>query len=250
MVIYATKTNREMETFKINKKLLWILVVILIFFCNCNEIKNNNEKIIKELTIPELIKTTYELRKDDIFLELCQLLNDSILANKYFWLQTITEINEEFKTIDWGFSVEQNYPPSVSTRLLFDVCINNDNKILIQNKYVNINEIKALATEYIFNPDIIDKHITNVNVDVDFLGTMNISQVMAVLSINVKNKKGLSVEEWTLFFDCMYELMSVFEEKKNEIANNKWGNNFDLLNYEQKLAITKIVDFRLSLFFE
>lgn len=254
MAFYAPKPQWKMETFKINikQKLFWLLlisIVSLISLTSCNN-KHIEEKPISELTISELVKVAYESRNDDVFPELCQLLNDSILESNHFWLQTITTINKETKTIDWMFLVELGHLPEISTRLIFDVCINNENKIFIMNELANINDINVMVNEYKFNPNSIDKHITNEIIYVDYFGEVERSNVGFLLSTDVKSKNGLSVEEWTLFFQCMNEIVSVFEDKKNELANNKWDKNFDLLDYNQQLAIIEIVGFYLSLFFD
>jgi hypothetical protein len=237
-----------MATLKINMnlKLFGLSLIFLISFTSCN----NNAKSINELTVSELVKTAYELRNDDIFPEICQLLNDSIVESKRFWLQSITVIHKETQMVDWMFLVEFGHLPEVSARLIFDVCINNENEILVMKEFANVNDIKKMANEYKFNPNSIDKLITNEMIYVDYFGETERSNVGFLLSTDVKSRNGLSVEEWTLFFQCMHEIVSVFEDKRNEIANNKWGKNFDLLDYNQKIAIFEMIGFHLSLFFD
>ncbi|NMC98715.1 MAG: hypothetical protein GYA62_03200 [Bacteroidales bacterium] len=226
---------------------------ILLLFIGCNQSNNNQkiERINNATSVSEIVSLAYELSDDSLFYMLCNKLNDSIMNESFFWLQTMTDIYTTRKEVGWSFvKIKEAVFPEVSDRLLLHVCIRNKNTILINNHYSNIKDIKKIAEDYIFNPDSSDRHITNFITKVDLIGDIEISKVAVFLSIDVKREKRLTVEEWRFYFKCMHELMKIYENKKNEISLAKWNKEYDSLSFDQKVAVTSVVDYRLYLVFE
>jgi hypothetical protein len=69
------------------------------------------------------------------------------------------------------------------------------------------------------------------------------------LSINAKGHK-LSPEEWTVFFNCLHDLVNIYENERNNIAIKKVGINFNSLTFEQKKAFNSLMGYPIMLIFD
>lgn len=208
----------------------------------------NIENLNNVSSSSELILLAYQLRKDSLFYKICNILNDSIRSEEnLFWFSSIIDINYEEKEVLFSFHKIGKLYPIIHVSNCMEVSIENDDTILVENNLGTIDDIKRIAKEYISNPN------SNCNYFkkevIDYFGEVELPIIGTQLIFKVRNKKGLTINEWKIFFDCMHELLSVYEEKRNEISMNKWNIKYDSLDIEKKIAVTKRVNYILFLFF-
>lgn len=235
----------------IKKVLLMTLIILSIISC-LDENKQMDSKIeTKVYKTTELFRIGYELRNcKSIFSHISQRLNDSIFKSpNLYWYQTIILLDEENEKVDWTL-VNESYPlPSgVHDVLSFNICIKNENVFINHNKS-SICQIKDQAEKYIYNTEFAHDKTTKIRKKIDFFGEVETSKINAVIRSNIEAKNELSNDEWKLFFDCFHELVQLIELKKNKISLDKWGIRYNDLSFEKQIAITKYVNFNITIIF-
>ena len=223
---------------------------------SCSPKIRENLDSIELNTIPELVLKAYNSIDSDTFFEICQLLNDSI-ANRtdYFHLEATDCINiyeDEITKNEISLCfMESNerLPNGIPNELLFYICIKDEKTIFIQHKQANISDLKEKAKKYIFEPDSLGKNIVLRKKHTDSFGEVEVSKVGVILSINAQENR-LSSNEWLLFFKSLRELINVFEDKRDSFSVKKTGKKFNSLTFEEKEAISDIVGYQITLFFD
>lgn len=228
-------------------RLLFLITISLGFSC-C---KSHIPKVSEPQNFSELVKYAYYLRNDNNkFVEVSKLLNDTIVNSKTpFYLYTLTEINKIDKTISWVFHEKEKNILRVSDRLIFRICIKDSSSLYINHLKCDLSEIKNMASQYIYYPNGIDKDIIHYKINAEYIGTVEISRVEVHLCCDVQKNSGLSVNEWKLFFDCIHELILVFEEQKDKLAIEKFGQKYEFLPFEKKSIFADVVGYPLIIDF-
>ena len=228
--------------------ILFITLIAVISGC-CNSEKQNNLCSMELNNLSELTQKMYESTNEDIFFNLCQLLNDSI-ANRtnYFYLYTATFINEITNEIKLGIIEMNAQVPPIPSGLILHLCIKDEETIFMENKQINVNDFKKKVQKFIFEPTTTKKHLLGKEY-VESFGEIEVSKIGVVLSINAKENK-ISSNEWLLFFKCLRELVCIYEEERNNIAIKTIGKKFNSLTFEQKKAITEIIGYPIMLNFD
>jgi hypothetical protein len=242
-----------------------LLIVLFLLFENyaCNFSKSNNPKGVhcciqsvsqysqNPVSFSELVRFAYFNRNEQVFPELCRLLNDSILSRKEkTLLWTTSKIDTVSHCIFWKFI---HADPKlfkgllISSRFLFMVCITDENDILIDDCKNDISTIKQQAIEYLFYPEEKFRHITIERHNIDLIGEIEVARTGVLLSRDARN--GLAADEWKLFFDCLHELMLAFEEERNKKSVEIWGVEYHLLSCDKMEALTNVVDYNIIIDF-
>ena len=230
------------------KILLLILISVLV---SCDLKRTNNLYSTVPNSIAELAQKMYELVDTDTFFELCQSFNDSINNRKdYFYLHTATFVNEKTNEVCLGIvELKERIPLKVSDRLILRVCIKDEKTIFVSHKQIEINNLRKNINKYIFEPNSFDKDIVSKKVNTDTFGEIEVSKVGVILSINAKGEK-LSSNEWLLFFKCLREVVTVFENERDILSIKKTKKNYNSLNFEQKKVITEVIGYPIMLIFD
>ncbi len=228
-----------------------ILFTLLLIAISCSEpkYKQNIEKINNASSISELVEIARDLRSGStIFYKVCNMINDSIRSKSYlFSLRTITNIDYEKEEVFWVFEECDNDIPHFTEKLTFEISVENEDTIRIGNELVKVHDIKKFAEEFVSRPDSIcqcyEKDV------IDFFGEVKILKGGTLLSIRVKNEKGITKNEWKLFFNCMNEIISFYENKRNEISKHKWNIEYNSLSFKKKIAVTEMTNFVMFIMF-
>lgn len=229
--------------------LLPLFSSLILVSCKNHVADQKNASQINVSTIEDLLLFAYNSRNDPIFYDICDRLNDSIINGKLAWYQKRLEINEVTEKINWTF-IREDFPiPSVNQRLLFEICIDGSDFILIKCGKASFNDLQALAEEYIFYPDSLEREIVLRRSEYTPLGERDVSRATAVISSDVIGKNGLSMEEWKLFFDCIHEMILLTEKKRNQLSWEEWNKDFESLSFEKQVGISTIIGSRVTLIF-
>lgn len=239
------------------KRYFFLLIVIYFLNYSCKSVESKEKFDFTTKTLPELIRLGYDLRNNDTFPEICRLLNDSILEKKRsFGMLPCTYIEQEVDknndtviiNMNWGFRIIDHLPLGGRDIMFLYVDIKNGN-ILVNKEYQTVNCLQSLAKDYIFNSDSMYWDYTKKRQNFDLLGDIEYSIVTAIISIDVQSN-GLSLQDWSLFFESMHQLSNVYENKQNELALQKWNQNFNTLPLEKKIAINEVIFHRIWLYFK
>ena len=100
--------------------------------------------------------------------------------------------------------------------------------------YINVEQLRDKAKEFIANPYNDDKLPEKVAVDVPFFGTQMVTKFHV---ISLRCDRGTS---YKAYIAVQNELVAAYNELRNELAQSKWQKNFADLNEEQQEAIREI----------
>jgi hypothetical protein len=242
-----------------------LLIVLFLLFENytCNFSKNNNSKDVhcciqsvskysqNPVSFSELVQFAYFNRNEQVFPELCRLLNDSILScKKKIWLWTTSRIDTVNHCLFWKFNQVDSKPYlgiRSRDRFYFRICITDENDIFINDCKNDISAIKQQAIEYLFYPEEEVKYLIIEKRNIDLIGEIEVASTVVELSRDVRD--GLTTDEWKLFFDCLHELVLAFEEERNKKSVEIWGVEYHLLSCDKMEALTNVIDYNIIIDF-
>jgi hypothetical protein len=120
----------------------------------------------------------------------------------------------------------------------------------LNGKLSHISELRKNADCFLFHPDSSLWHLSNEGGKIDFFGKAEFPMMPVALIVDGKRKKGLSVEEWQFFFDCMNEIIMACDNRMNEISLEKWDVDYESLSIEKKEAVWNIAGYNIDLFLD
>ncbi len=128
----------------------------------------------------------------------------------------------------------------IKQRNLLVVLINSNNQILCGDQYVDIKQLKDLVKEFVQNPFNDEHKPEKVEEDVPFFGKVMITKNHI---ISLQNDRGT---EYQSYIDVQNELAKAYNELRNEISKEKFGQLFDALTQEQQDAVIQIYPQKIS----
>jgi biopolymer transport protein ExbD len=128
----------------------------------------------------------------------------------------------------------------VKTRNILVVLINTDNQVLCGGDYIEVKDLKAIAKEFISNPNDDPNLPEKIEDDVPFFGTMKVNKPHV---ISLQNDRGT---RYQAYIDVQNELAAAYNELRNEVSKSKWGKGFDDLNEDQQKAVQMIYPQKIS----
>ncbi len=134
---------------------------------------------------------------------------------------------------------KQNDDQKIKERNVFVVLINKNDQLLVENKPMDISNLKEAAKEFIENPSHKDNLPEFKEVEVPFFGLYPVSKQI----ISLQNDRGTS---YGIYIQAQNELAAAYNELRNELALRKFGKRFDELDEDHQKAVKKIYPQRIS----
>ena len=128
----------------------------------------------------------------------------------------------------------------IKKRNLLLVLINSNNQILCGDQYVDIKQLKDLVKEFVQNPFNDEHKPEKIEEDVPLFGKVMITKNHI---ISLQNDRGT---EYQAYIDVQNELAKAYNELRNEISKEKFGQLFDALTQEQQDAVIQIYPQKIS----
>ena len=119
----------------------------------------------------------------------------------------------------------------IKKRNLFVVKINSLNQLLVQGQEISIRELKEKAKEFIKNESNSETLPEKVAVNIDLLGTMEITDNHV---ISIQNDVDT---QYQIYIDVQNEIIGAYNELRNELSKSKFGKIYDELDEDQQMAI-------------
>jgi biopolymer transport protein ExbD len=130
-------------------------------------------------------------------------------------------------------------PKEIPARNLFVVLVNSNNQLLVEGELIDITQLTEKAKEFVANPtnnpELSDKKSKEINL----LGEVMVSKGI----ISLQNDRGTSYET---YIAVQNELARAYNELRSELAQQKFGKQYEFLNDEQKKAIRSVYPQRIS----
>lgn len=129
----------------------------------------------------------------------------------------------------------------VKERNVLQVRLNKDNQLMCGSDWVNVNQLRAKAKEFIANPNddptLPEKHTKNI----PLLG--GDCQVTENHVISVTNDVGTSYQA---YIEVQNELVAAYNELRDELGKAKFGKVFNDCSKEQQDAIKQFYPQKIS----
>lgn len=113
--------------------------------------------------------------------------------------------------------------PEVRERNIFNVLVNKNDNLLVENQWGDISTLKNTTKEFLSNPgnreDLPEKKVESI----PYLGDFPVSRGI----ISLKNDRGTSYE---MYIKVQNELTAAVNELRNELSKQRFGKSFDELS--------------------
>jgi biopolymer transport protein ExbD len=174
-------------------------------------------------------------------------LNTGSMADISFLLLTFFLLTSSINT-DMGITrklppppPEDMPPPEIRERDIFTVLVNQNDKLLVENKPSDISLLKIQAMEFLQNPANRDDLPVMEKKSIPFLGEIVVPK-NAVISL--KNDRGTS---YNMYIQVQNELTSAINELRDKLSMEKFGVKFSGLSNEDYIeAIKKAIPVNIS----
>ncbi|MBR1784277.1 MAG: biopolymer transporter ExbD [Bacteroidales bacterium] len=130
-------------------------------------------------------------------------------------------------------------PPYVKHRNIFTVLVNKDDRLLYNNEYGRISDLKDRVKEFLGNPDNLPNLPEKTPVDIPGLGMYEVSKGV----ISLRNDRGTSYD---MYLQVQNELTAAINEMRDELATTRFGKHYSDLNKEQHKAIEMAIPVAIS----
>lgn len=132
----------------------------------------------------------------------------------------------------------------VKERNIFVVLINSNNQLLVQGEFLNINQLKDKAKEFIENEADKPNLPELLPLDVTFEGGVTESVLTTKNHIiSLQNDVGTQYQK---YIEVQNELVAAYNELRNEYATNRFGCSYEALSDINKEAVQKIYPQKIS----
>jgi biopolymer transport protein ExbD len=134
---------------------------------------------------------------------------------------------------------KQDDDQKIKERNVFVVLINKNDQLLVENKQMNIKDLKESAKEFIENPEKKDDLPEFKDTEIPYFGLYPVSKQI----ISLQNDRGTS---YGIYIQAQNELAAAYNELRNEISLRKFGKRYDDLDDDKKKAVRKVYPQRIS----
>lgn len=179
----------------------------------------------------------------------CPEVNSSSTADIAFLLLIFFLITTSMDT-DRGLTRQLPPPPEqnqkdnddvkLKARNVLTVFLNLNDQLMCGDDYINVDQLRAKAKEFIANPAndeaMPEKHAK----DVEFFGNVMVTSKHV---ISLRFDRGSSYQA---YLSVQNELVAAYNELRDELANEKWNKNYADLNEDQQKAIREIYPQKIS----
>lgn len=131
-------------------------------------------------------------------------------------------------------------PPDVKERNILKVLVNKSDRLLVQTKFIDISQLRAVAKDFLANPTN-DENLPEIEEKtIDNLGTVRVSKGI----ISLKNDRGTSYD---MYIQVQNELTAAVNELRDELSMQRFGVKFkDLTNADYIDAVSKAIPVAIS----
>ncbi len=119
----------------------------------------------------------------------------------------------------------------INERNILEVLVNKDNFIQVEGEVIQLGELRAVAREFIDNPNEAEDMPEMIDKQVNFFGLIR-AHKNAVISL--QNDLGTT---YGVYLAVQNELLAARDELKNELSLNTWGIAYDDLDEDRMMAV-------------
>lgn len=137
-------------------------------------------------------------------------------------------------------SIGKHQPVAIAPRNLLNVCLTDKDELLCNNHFLGIGELRQLTKAFICN-DRNEVHFPEKIIkNIPYFGNV------AVTSNHVISVQCGRMTTYQAYIDVQNELVGAYNDLRDELANKKWGKEFEKLTLKQQKAICYYYPIRIS----
>ncbi len=130
-------------------------------------------------------------------------------------------------------------PPEVRERNIFTVLVSKDDRLLYNNEYGRIEDLKDRAKEFLGNPENRSNLPEKTPTEIPLLGTVDVSKGV----ISLRNDRGTS---YNMYLQVQNELTAAINEMRDEFSIDHFARKYADLTEEQRKAVDQAIPVAIS----
>ncbi len=135
---------------------------------------------------------------------------------------------------------QQDSEDKIKQRNVLQVFLNMYDQLMVNGEVINVSQLKDKAKEFITNK-LNDETLPELSVkEIEFFGPVQVTEKHV---ISLQNDRSSSYEA---YINVQNELVAAYNELRNEIAQEKFGKQYNELNDDQKKAIREVYPQKIS----
>lgn len=149
----------------------------------------------------------------------------------FFLVTTTMDVDKGLLVKLPPWTEESSEEQDIKEKNIFVVLVNAQNQLLIEDEYASLEDIRRLAKEFI------DNNGDGSCEDCRGLRDPNSSDNPRKAVISLQNDRGTS---YKTFVTVRNELLGAYSELRNDLAERKYGRDYESLSEEDKEAVNEI----------
>ena len=133
--------------------------------------------------------------------------------------------------------------PDVRERNIFVVMVNKDDRLLYNNEYGRIEDLKDRAKEFLGNPNNLPNLPEKEMKEIPGLGREHNPYPVSKGVISLRNDRGTSYD---MYLQVQNELTAAINEMRDELSTTRFGKRYTDLNEEQRKAVDTAIPVAIS----
>ncbi|MFW6095592.1 MAG: ExbD/TolR family protein [Bacteroidota bacterium] len=129
---------------------------------------------------------------------------------------------------------QQKDEKRIKERNIFTVLINSNDRLLVDGEPMQLENLRDEAKEFIANPQNKENLPEKEVKEIPHFGEMEVSK-NAVISL--KNDRETS---YKMYLQVQNELVAAYNELRDELANNQFGEDYDDLDKDKQDAVKEV----------
>ncbi|NBC82865.1 MAG: biopolymer transporter ExbD [Bacteroidetes bacterium] len=134
---------------------------------------------------------------------------------------------------------EQQEDKEIKERNIFTVLVNRDDRLLVEGRVMNLDNLTQEAKMFISNPQNAGNLPEKEVQEIPFFGQYPVSKQV----ISLRNDRGTS---YGMYIKVQNELTRAYNELRDELAIQKFGKKYEELEEAKKDAVKDIYPMRIS----
>ncbi|MGM0375494.1 MAG: ExbD/TolR family protein [Bacteroidota bacterium] len=134
---------------------------------------------------------------------------------------------------------DEEPPPPIKDRNVFEVLINAQNRLLVNGEPMDIRQLKDEAKIFIENPSDDPSLPEKEEKEIEYFGTTPVSKGV----ISLQNDRGT---QYQMYLSVQNELAAAYNELRDELAEEKFGKEFDDLEDDKQEAVRDVYPQKIS----
>jgi biopolymer transport protein ExbD len=159
----------------------------------------------------------------------------------FFLVTTTMDVDSglERRLPQWVDPSQIEEDQQINERNIFVVLVNRNNDLLVENEYLNIDELRDRAKEFMANPTNAENLPEKEPKEIPYFGETMVTKGVISLRNDLDTRYGT-------YLAVQNELVAAINELRDELAREHFGKPYDELEADQQNAIRDIYPQRIS----